>query len=135
MRYPGLKILFKIYTLKYRMKSYLIFLKNGEILEKKTNMSVFDISQFSNFTKFKMYQDYLVMYNEDETSELNLTVLSFTTDRYNSDIGLIKLENNFIKLKIKKRLICILAVMIFLYFTPNFFKYCSVLWSVRIKVS
>jgi len=79
------------------MKSYLIFLKNGEILEKKTNMSVFDISQFSNFTKFKMYQDYLVMYNEDETSELNLTVLSFTTDRYNSDIGLIKLENNFIK--------------------------------------
>ena len=44
-----------------------------------------------------MYQDYLVMYNEDETSELNLTVLSFTTDRYNSDIGLIKLENNFIK--------------------------------------
>ena len=97
MRYPGLKILFKIYTLKYRMKSYLIFLKNGEILEKKTNMSVFDISQFSNFTKFKMYQDYLVMYNEDETSELNLTVLSFTTDRYNSDIGLIKLENNFIK--------------------------------------
>ena len=97
MRYPGLKILFKIYMFKYRMKSYLIFLKNGEILEKKTNMSVFDISQFSNFTKFKMYQDYLVMYNEDETSELNLTVLSFTTDRYNSDIGLIKLENNFIK--------------------------------------
>lgn len=79
------------------MKSYLIFLKNGEILEKKTNTSVFDISRFSDFTKFKMYQDYVVMYNENEKSELNLTVLSFTTDRYNSDIGLIKLENNYIK--------------------------------------
>lgn len=79
------------------MKSYLIFLKNGEILEKKTNTSVFDISQFGNFTKFKMYQDYVVMYNENKNTELNLTVLSFTTDRYNSDIGLIKLENNIIK--------------------------------------
>jgi hypothetical protein len=90
-------MLFKIYTLKYRMKSYLIFLKNGEILEKKTNEIVFDITRFDRFNKFKMYQDYLVMYNENENSELNLTVLSFTTDRYNSDIGLIKLENNLIK--------------------------------------
>ena len=81
----------------YRMKSYLIFLKNGEIKEKKTNMSVFDISHFSDFNKFKIYQDYVVMYNENENSEMNLTVLSFTTDRYNSDIGLIKLENNIIK--------------------------------------
>ena len=79
------------------MKSYLIFLKNGEILEKKTNTNVFDISHFGNFTKFKMYQDYVVMYNENKNTELNLTVLSFTTDRYNSDIGLIKLENNTIK--------------------------------------
>ena len=81
----------------YRMKSYLIFLKNGEIKEKKINDSVFDISQFKDFNKFKIYQDYIVMYNENKNSELNLTVLSFTTDRYNSDIGLIKLENNIIK--------------------------------------
>lgn len=81
----------------YRMKSYLIFLKNGEIQEKRTNENVFDISRFCNFNKFKMYQDYVVMYNENKNSELNLTVLSFTTDRYNSDIGLIKLENNIIK--------------------------------------
>jgi hypothetical protein len=79
------------------MKSYLIFLKNGEILEKKTNETIFDISRFGHFNTFKMYQDYVVMYNENENSELNLTVLSFTTDRYNSDIGLIKLENNLIK--------------------------------------
>lgn len=79
------------------MKSYLIFLKNGEIYEKKTGDIVFDISRFSDFTKFKLYQDYIVMYNEIENTDLNLTVLSFTTDRYNSDIGLIKIENNFIK--------------------------------------
>lgn len=79
------------------MKSYLIFLKNGEIKEKKTNENVFDISQFSDFANFKMYENYIVMYNENENSELNLTVLSFTTDRYSSDIGLIKLENNLIK--------------------------------------
>lgn len=90
-------MLFKIFTIKYRMKSYLIFLTNGEIREKKTNETVFDISHFKDFNKFKVYQDYLVMYNENENSELNLTVLSFTTDRYNSDIGLIKLENNLIK--------------------------------------
>ena len=79
------------------MKSYLIFLKNGEIQEKRTNENVFDISRFSNFNKFKMYKDYVVMYNENKNSELNLTVLSFTTDRYNSDIGLLKIENNYIK--------------------------------------
>jgi hypothetical protein len=76
------------------MKSYLIFLKNGEITEKKTNENVFDMSHFKQFNKFKMYQDYVVMYNNNENDELNLTVLSFTTDRYNSDIGLIKLECN-----------------------------------------
>tara|TARA_B110001450_G_scaffold98009_1_gene92973 strand:- start:1942 stop:2166 length:225 start_codon:yes stop_codon:yes gene_type:complete len=32
------------------------------------------------------------MYNKE--SELNLTVLNFTTDRYNSDIGLIKIDGN-----------------------------------------
>ena len=79
------------------MKSYLIFLKNGEICEKKTSNTVFDISSFNNFTKFKLYQDYIVMYNEIENTELNLTVLNFTTDRYNSDIGLLKIENNIIK--------------------------------------
>jgi len=76
------------------MKSYLIFLKNGEITEKRTNENVFDMSHFKKFNKFKMYQDYVVMYNNNENGELNLTVLSFTTDRYNSDIGLIKLECN-----------------------------------------
>lgn len=79
------------------MKSYLIFLKNGEIQEKKTNENVFDISHFKDFNKFKIYQNFVVMYNEIKNSELNLTVLSFTTDRYNSDIGLIKIENKFIK--------------------------------------
>jgi|TARA_B100000767_G_scaffold69195_1_gene65829 hypothetical protein len=79
------------------MKSYLIFFKNGEIQEKKTNENVFDISKFKEFNKFKMYQDYIVMYKDGENSELNLTVLSFTTDRYNSDIGLFKIENNQIK--------------------------------------
>lgn len=79
------------------MKSYLIFLKNGEIKEKKTDEIVFNILRFSDFNKFKTYQDYIVMYNENKNSELNLTVLSFTTDRYNSDIGLIKIENNLIK--------------------------------------
>jgi len=79
------------------MKSYLIFFKNGEIQEKKTNENIFDISKFKEFNKFKMYQDYMVMYKHGENSELNLTVLSFTTDRYNSDIGLFKIENNQIK--------------------------------------
>lgn len=76
------------------MKSYLVFLKNGEILEKKTNVNVFDISKFKNFDSFKIYESYLVMYNKNESSESNLTVLNFTTDRYNSDIGVFKIEND-----------------------------------------
>ena len=78
------------------MKAYLVFLKNGEIQEKKTNVNVFDIIHFKQFKFYKIYQDFIIMYNEHE-HELNFTVLNFTTDRYNSDIGLIKLENNFIK--------------------------------------
>tara|TARA_B110000971_G_scaffold209749_1_gene236227 strand:+ start:5869 stop:6225 length:357 start_codon:yes stop_codon:yes gene_type:complete len=76
------------------MKSFLIFLKSGEIQEKKTGVNVFDIAQFKQFEMYKVYHDYLVMYNNSNISELNLTVLNFTTDRYNSDIGLIKLEGN-----------------------------------------
>ena len=76
------------------MKSFLIFLKSGEIQEKKTGVNVFDIAQFKQFEMYKVYHDYLVMYNNSNISELNLTVLNFTTDRYNSDIGLIKLECN-----------------------------------------
>ena len=89
------------------MKSYLIFLKNGEILVKKTNLNVFDITKFKDFDSFKIYSEYIVMYNKSENSELNITVLNFTTDRYNSDIGLLKIEkeldiksltlNNYIK--------------------------------------
>ncbi len=74
------------------MKSYLIFLKNGEIQEKKTNVIVFDIIQFKQFEFYTLYRDFIVMYNKE--SELNLTVLNFTTDRYNSDIGLIKIDGN-----------------------------------------
>jgi hypothetical protein len=78
------------------MKAYLVFLKNGEIQEKKTNVNVFDIIHFKQFKFYKIYQDFIIMYNEHE-HELNLTVLNFTTDRYNSDIGLLKIENNIIK--------------------------------------
>ena len=95
------------------MKSYLIFLKNGEILEKKTNVNIFDITKFKDFDSFKIYSDYVVMFNKSENSERNLTVLNFTTDRYNSDIGLLKIENelniksltlnNYIKLLEKEK--------------------------------
>jgi len=76
------------------MKSFLIFLKNGEIQEKKTNVNVFDITHFKQFEFYKMYDGYVIMFNKNNNSEMNLTVLNFTTDRYNSDIGLIKLECN-----------------------------------------
>ena len=96
------------------MKSYLIFLKNGEIQEKKTNVNVFDIVHFKQFKFYKLYKDFIIMYNEHEHEhELNLTVLNFTTDRYNSDIGLIKINsdlsiksvtlNNYIKLLEKEK--------------------------------
>tara|TARA_B100000768_G_scaffold123672_1_gene114418 strand:- start:16 stop:369 length:354 start_codon:yes stop_codon:yes gene_type:complete len=94
------------------MKSFLIFLKNGEIQEKKTNVNLFDITHFKQFEMYKVYKEHIVMYN-NVNSGMNLTVLNFTTDRYNSDIGLIKIDfesniksltlNNYIKLLEKEK--------------------------------
>jgi len=59
------------------MKSFLIFLKNGEIQEKKTNVNVFDITHFKQFEFYKMYDGYVIMFNKNNNSEMNLTVLNF----------------------------------------------------------
>ena len=75
------------------MRSFLIFTKNGEILEKKTKSEIFDISNFTDFKSYKIYDNYIVLYNESfDKVELNLTVFNFTKDRYTDDIGLIKIE-------------------------------------------
>ena len=75
------------------MKTYLFFNKKGEIYEKKTKCKKFEKEDFPEFSYFKTYGNYIVLYNTHEECK-NLTVLYFTKDTFKSDISLIKIDND-----------------------------------------
>ena len=83
------------------MKTFLLFKQNGEIEEKITKSKLFDIStslfdqKYENYVK---YENYIILHNNTLYSEINKTVFYFTTDRFNGDVALIKIDNdNLIK--------------------------------------
>lgn len=77
------------------MKTYLVFLKNGEIIEKQFTSTTFSIIKFINYKNYKMYESFIVLYN-DETED-NITNLVFTDDKYKGDIALVKHEKEQLK--------------------------------------
>ena len=77
------------------MKTCLVFKQNGEIEEKTIKKSTFD-GPFLEFTSFKEYTNYIILYNE-QNSNLNLTVFPFTKDRYSGTVCLLKIKDGKIK--------------------------------------
>jgi len=78
------------------MKTYLVFLKNGEIIENKIKNKVFNIDDF-NYNLYKRYDNFLILYNESDNEDRNITSFYFTNDKFKNDIVLLKVdENNFI---------------------------------------
>lgn len=77
------------------MKTYLVFLKNGEIIEKQFTSTTFSIIKFINYTFYRKYENFIVLYNDD--SEDNITNLIFTTDKYKGDIAVVKHETEQLK--------------------------------------
>lgn len=70
------------------MKSYLIFIENGEIKESYTSRKTFAIEDFPEYKNYKIYNNYIIMYNDDGIP--NPTIFKFTPDKFNSKIALIK---------------------------------------------
>jgi hypothetical protein len=94
------------------MKTYLVFKKDGSLFEQKTLSTSFNIKEFIDYKNYKVYDNYIVLYNENENENenvLNITKLFFTTDTFNGNIAVIKIKNNSIKsFTIKKYLkLCI----------------------------
>jgi hypothetical protein len=83
------------------MKSFLLFKQNGEIEEKNTDSKFFDISSFCDqtYNNYVKYENYIILHNNNTLhSEINKTVFYFTTDRFNGDVALIKInDDNSIK--------------------------------------
>jgi hypothetical protein len=78
------------------MKTYLVFLKNGEIIENKTKNKLFNIQDF-NYKSYKKYDNFLILYNENDNEDRNITSFYFTNDKFKNDIVLLRVdENNFI---------------------------------------
>jgi hypothetical protein len=78
------------------MKTYLVFLKNGEIIENKTKNKSFNIQDF-NYKSYKKYDNFLILYNENDNEDRNITSFYFTNDKFKNDIVLLRVdENNFI---------------------------------------
>jgi hypothetical protein len=78
------------------MKTYLVFLKNGEVIENKTKNKSFNIQDF-NYKSYKKYDNFLILYNENDNEDINITSFYFTNDKFKNDVILLKVdENNFI---------------------------------------
>ena len=73
------------------MKTFLVFSKNGEISEHTTDCKKFNENVLLGYSYFKRYQNYIVLYNKESTE--NITVLNFTSEKFESDIALIKVDN------------------------------------------
>lgn len=91
------------------MKTYLVFNTNGDIYEKELTLSIFDIKNFPDFSNYKTYDRYIILYNDE--NEENITIFPFTSDKYFGNVGLILLNKHdkIIKLNLEmysKKLKC-----------------------------
>jgi hypothetical protein len=82
------------------MKTYLVFLKNGEIIENKIKNKVFNIDDF-NYKLYKRYDNFLILYNESDNEDRNITSFYFTNDKFKNDIVLLKVDENLCILNFK----------------------------------
>ena len=84
------------------MKTYLVFLQNGEIIENKTKNKLFNIQDF-NYKTYKQYDNFLILYNEicNDNKDKNITTFYFTCDKFKNDIILLKVDENLCILNFK----------------------------------
>jgi hypothetical protein len=82
------------------MKTYLVFLKNGEIIENKIKNKVFNIDDF-NYKLYKRYDNFLILYNENFNEDVNITSFYFTNDKFKNDVVLLKVDENLCILNFK----------------------------------
>ena len=82
------------------MKTYLVFLKNGEIIENKIKNKVFNIDDF-NYKLYKQYDNFLILYNESDNEDINITSFYFTNDKFKNDIVLLRVDENLCILNFK----------------------------------
>lgn len=77
------------------MRVGLLLKQNGEILQINFDFcrGKFDINKFPDYNSFKMYNNYVVLYN-DNSGSVNINTLPFTEDKFNGDILLIKIDRN-----------------------------------------
>jgi hypothetical protein len=84
------------------MKTYLVFLKNGEIIENKIKNKSFNIDDF-NYKLYKQYDNFLILYNEicNDNEDRNITSFYFTNDKFKNDIVLLRVDENLCILNFK----------------------------------
>jgi hypothetical protein len=84
------------------MKTYLVFLKNGEIIENKIKTKLFNIGDF-NYKLYKQYDNFLILYNEicNDDEDRNITSFYFTNDKFKNDIVLLRVDENLCILNFK----------------------------------
>ena len=79
------------------MRVGLLLKQNGEISQINFDFcrDKFDINRFPEYNNFKTYNNYIVLYNDiSENVNVNITTLPFTTDKFNGDILLVKIDKN-----------------------------------------
>ena len=75
------------------MKILLYFDISGIHEERTTNSSSFNIKEYEEFNEYREYPGFLVLYNKDSI-ESSCVNIPFTTDTFNGDILIIKLNKN-----------------------------------------
>ena len=79
------------------MKTVLLFKENGEMSEIKLKLQTdaFSPQAFPQYNSYTIYNNYVVFYNV-ENDTLNISILPFTSDRFNGEILVIKVDNDMI---------------------------------------
>lgn len=76
------------------MRTFLVFHQNGEVSERLCNCRYFEMNKFINFNNYKTYDRYIILYNDNNNLDYNITDFTFTDDKYRGDIGLVKLDKH-----------------------------------------
>lgn len=79
------------------MKTVLLFKENGEMSEIKLKLQTYTFSPsvFPQYNSYKIYNNYVVFYNAEKDT-LNISILPFTSDRFNGEILVIKVSTDMV---------------------------------------
>ena len=76
------------------MKTYIVFNAQGDSVEKNTASKLFNPMEFIDYKLHKKYDNYVVLYNNEEGASVNISRLFFTEDIFVGSIAVLRINED-----------------------------------------